>query len=91
MEWEDLVTAIRSGTSYNEAVRGAEASLVTAMGRFAAHTGRTVTYDEMLNSPDDLTAGIAELTDDSPALLQQNADGLYPVPMPGRYKFEFRG
>jgi predicted dehydrogenase len=91
VEWEDLVTAIRSGTNYNEAVRGAEASLVTAMGRFAAHTGRTVTFDEMLNSPDDLTAGVAELTDESPAPLQRNSDGLYPVPMPGRYKFEFRG
>jgi predicted dehydrogenase len=91
LEWEHLVAAVNSGESYNEAVRGAEASLVTAMGRFAAHTGRTVTYEEMLNSPDDLTAGVAELTDDSPAPLQRNADGLYPVPMPGRYKFEYRG
>jgi predicted dehydrogenase len=91
LEWEHLVAAIHSGASYNEAVRGAEASLVTAMGRVAAHTGRTVTFDDMLNSPDDLTAGVAELTDDSPAPLQRNSDGLYPVPMPGRYKFEFRG
>jgi predicted dehydrogenase len=90
LEWEHLVAAINSGESYNEAVRGAQASLVTAMGRFAAHTGRTVTYEEMLNSPDDLTAGVAELTDDSPAPLQRNADGLYPVPMPGRFKYEFR-
>jgi hypothetical protein len=53
LEWEHLVAAVNSGESYNEAVRGAEASLATAMGRFAAHTGRTVTYDEMLNSPDE--------------------------------------
>jgi hypothetical protein len=91
LEWEHLMAAIHSGASYNEAVRGAEASLVTAMGRVAAHTGRTVTFDEMLSSPDDLTADVAELTDDSPAPLQRNSDGLYPVPMPGRYKFEFRG
>jgi hypothetical protein len=45
----------------------------------------------MLDSPDDLTAGVAELTDDSPAPLQRGADGLYPVPMPGRFKYEFRG
>ena len=91
LEWEHLVAAINSGESYNEAVRGAEASLATAMGRFAAHTGRTVTFEEMLNSPDDLTAGVAELTDDSPAPLNRGEDGVYPVPMPGRYKFEFRG
>jgi hypothetical protein len=70
--------------------RGAQVSLATAMGRFAAHTGRTVTYAEMLDSPDDLAAGVAELTDDSPAPLQRGADGLYPVPMPGRSKYEFR-
>ena len=90
LEWEHLVAAILSGERYNEAVRGAQASLATAMGRFAAHTGRTVTYAEMLDSPDDLTAGVAELTDDSPAPLQRGADGLYPVPMPGRSKYEFR-
>jgi hypothetical protein len=90
LEWEHLVAAILSGEHYNEAVRGAQASLATAMGRFAAHTGRTVTYAEMLDSPDDLTAGVAELTDDSPAPLQRGADGLYPVPMPGRSKYEFR-
>ena len=91
VEWEHLMAAIHSGERYSEAVRGAEASLVTAMGRVAAHTGRTVTFEECLTSPDDLTAGVAELTDDSPAPLQRGADGLYPVPMPGRHAFEFRG
>jgi predicted dehydrogenase len=90
LEWEHLVAAILAGDRYNEAVRGAEASLATAMGRFAAHTGRTMTYAEMMDSPDDLTAGVAELTDESPAPLQRGAGGLYPVPMPGRFKYEFR-
>jgi threonine dehydrogenase-like Zn-dependent dehydrogenase len=45
-EWEDLVAAIVDDTPYNEAARGAEASLVTAMGRMAAHVGRTVTFGE---------------------------------------------
>jgi hypothetical protein len=37
--------AIRQDKPYNEARRGAEASLVTSMGRMAAHTGRIVTYN----------------------------------------------
>jgi predicted dehydrogenase len=90
LEWEHLVAAILADKPYNEAQRGAEASLVTAMGRFAAHTGRTVTYDEMLNCTDDLTAGVDSLTDSSPALLARNENGSYPVPMPGRFKFEYR-
>lgn len=90
VEWEHLVAAIIAGEPYNEVKRGAEASLVTAMGRFAAHTGRLVTYDEMLECPDDLTAGVAELRDDSPAPLLADADGRYPTPQPGRFTYEFR-
>ena len=40
VEWEDLLTAIRQDKPYNEAKRGAEASLVSSMGRMAAHTGQ---------------------------------------------------
>ncbi|MFM9024501.1 MAG: Gfo/Idh/MocA family protein [Planctomycetaceae bacterium] len=90
IEWEHLVAAILAGTPYNEARRGAEASLVTAMGRVSAHTGRTVTYDQMLACPDDLTAGVEALTDDSPPIVSADADGKYPVPMPGRFTYEFR-
>ena len=89
-EWEHLVATVINGEPYNEVVRGAEASLVTAMGRFAAHTGQPVTFQEMLDSPDDLTAGVENLTMDSPAPLVADADGRYPVPNPGRYRFEYR-
>jgi len=89
-EWEDLVAAIRSGEPYNEAVRGAEASLVTAMGRMSAHVGRPLTYEEALNWEDDLTAGVADFMVDSPAPVQADADGQYPVPSPGKYTFEYR-
>jgi predicted dehydrogenase len=90
IEWEDLVAAIQGNRPYNEAKRGAEASLVTAMGRFAAHTGKTVTFQEMLDCPDDLTAGVATLTDSSAAILTADADGKYPLPMPGQFKYEYR-
>jgi hypothetical protein len=44
----------------------------------------------MLDCPDDLTAGVATLTDASPAPLLADADGRYPVPMPGKYRYEYR-
>src|SRR5207249_4315704 len=53
LEWEDLIGAIRHNKPYNEVRRGAEASLVTAMGRMAAHTGRIITRDQMLNCDHD--------------------------------------
>ena len=89
-EWEHLVAAIIANEPYNEVVRGAEASLATAMGRFAAHTGREVTFEEMLNCPDDLSAGAELFTADSPAPVLLNADGAYPVPNPGKFKYEYR-
>jgi predicted dehydrogenase len=48
-EWNDLMEAIRNDKPYNECPRGVEASLVTSMGRMAAHTGQEITYDQMLN------------------------------------------
>src|SRR5690606_4582872 len=51
MEWDDLMEAIREDKPYNEVRRGCIASLVTSMGRMAAHTGRIVTYEQMLNCP----------------------------------------
>lgn len=83
-EWNDLVEAIRKDKPYNEVKRGVEASLVTSMGRMAAHTGREITYEQILNSDHEFAPGLDKLTEDSPAPLQPDADGRYPVPMPGK-------
>ena len=83
VEWDHLIEAIRNDQTYNEVRRGAEASLVTSMGRMAAHTGQLITYDDMLNCEHEFAPQVADLTADSPAPLQPNADGHYPVPQPG--------
>ncbi|HWA98496.1 MAG TPA: Gfo/Idh/MocA family oxidoreductase [Pirellulales bacterium] len=81
-EWDELIAAIRSDMPYNEARRGAEASLVTSMGRMAAHTGRVIKYDEILNSEHEFAPEIDHFTMDSAAPVQFT-NGRYPVPMPG--------
>jgi predicted dehydrogenase len=83
LEWEDLMTAIRNNHPYNEVRRGVEASLVTSMGRMAAHTGQDITFDEMLNHDHELAPGLDTLTPDSPPPVLPDADGAYPVPEPG--------
>jgi len=82
-EWNALMKAIRDGLPYNEVQRGVEASLVTSMGRMAAHTGQEISYEDMLNCPHEFAPGLDQLTLDSPAPLQSNAEGVYPVPEPG--------
>lgn len=84
LEWRDLLDAIRNNKPYNEVQRGAEASLVTFMGRLAAHTGQTITYDQALNHPHELGPDLDKLADDSPAPLRAGPDGRYPVPQPGK-------
>jgi len=82
-EWNELVDAIRNDKPYNEVKRGVEASLVTSLGRKAAHTGQEITFEEMLNSDQEYAPGADKFTMDSPAPLQADANGRYPQPEPG--------
>jgi predicted dehydrogenase len=82
-EWNDLVDAIRNDKPYNEVKRGVEASVVTSMGRMAAHTGRIVTFDEMLHCDHEMAPNVDKLTMDGPAPVMPGGDGRYPVPRPG--------
>ena len=82
-EWDHLMEAIRKDQPYNEVPRGVQASLTSSLGRLAAHTGVEWTYDDLLNSQTELAPGVDKLTMDSPAFLKADAEGKYPVPMPG--------
>jgi hypothetical protein len=83
LEWIDLFQAIRQDRPYNEVVRGTQASLVTSMGRMAAHTGREVTYDEILNSDHEFAPTVDQLQLGGEAPIKANSEGKYPVPQPG--------
>ena len=82
-EWNDLMNAIRSDQPYNEVKRGVHASLVSSMGRMAAHTGQEITFDDMLNSEHEFAPGVDQFTMSSPAPVQADKDGKYPQPNPG--------
>jgi hypothetical protein len=83
LEWDHLIGAIRRDEPYNEVKRGVEASLVTAMGRMACHTGQVITWDDMLNCEHEFAPGVDALALDGPAPLVAGPDGRYPVPEPG--------
>ncbi len=86
LEWDDLIEAVREDLPYNEVKRGATASLVTSMGRMAAHTGQRITFEQILNSEHEFAPDVDKLTLDGPAPLQLNSQGRYPVPLPGILK-----
>ena len=82
-EWNDLMDAIRNDKPYNEVERGVTVSVVTSMGRMAAHTGQEITFEDMLECDHEMAPGLDQLTADSPAPVQPDKNGRYPVPQPG--------
>jgi predicted dehydrogenase len=83
VEWDVLVDAIRNNKEHNEVKRGVEASLVTVMGRLAAHTGQEWTYEATLKHEHEFAPEVDKLTLESPAPLRADTHGKYPVPEPG--------
>jgi len=83
LEWNHLMDAIRNNRPYSEVARGAEASLITAMGRMAAHTGQVITRDQALAWTHEFAPNVDKLAMDGPAPLLADNDGKYPVPEPG--------
>jgi hypothetical protein len=59
------------------------ASAVTAMGRMAAHTGQLITLDDLMECEHEFAPDVDKLTLESDAPLRADADGKYPIPMPG--------
>ncbi|MBI4664168.1 MAG: Gfo/Idh/MocA family oxidoreductase [Verrucomicrobia bacterium] len=80
-EHDDFFDAIRNNKPFNEAENGAKSSLTAIIGRMATYSGKVIEWDKALNSQVDLMPKIFAW--DAPAPVQPNADGYYPVPVPG--------
>ncbi len=80
----DLFAALRTGHVPNEADYAAKSTLTAIMGRMAAYTGQTVSWEQALNSNHSLANvdNLASLDDQAP--VRPDADGNYPVPTPGQ-------
>ena len=73
-EHTDFIAAIRAGTPYNELKDVAESTLTAIMGRMSAYTGKIVTWEQALNSQEQLV----------PANLTLGPLPTPPVPVPGQ-------
>ena len=83
-EHHDLIHAIQNNEKYVEGWHGATSSMTAVLGRMAAYSGKIVKWD------DAVAKGASEfpkqLAWDAPAPVKQDADGNYPIPVPGVYK-----
>ena len=82
-EWNVLLDAIRNNKPHNEAKRAALSNLADIMGRAAVHMGRIITWDEAMASNFQFNPNLDKLTYDSAPPIHEDAEGRYPVPIPG--------
>ncbi|HXG63507.1 MAG TPA: Gfo/Idh/MocA family oxidoreductase [Blastocatellia bacterium] len=74
-EHTNLIASLRAGKPFNELKNVAESTLSAIMGRMSAYTGKVVTWEQALNSKEDLV----------PAKLDWNARmAVPPVAVPGQ-------
>jgi myo-inositol 2-dehydrogenase / D-chiro-inositol 1-dehydrogenase len=86
IEQDMLFEAIRANKPYNETRRCAYATLAGILGRMAAESGQEITWDQALASELVLAPGIENYTMDSAPPIVPDANGQYPVAMPGQTK-----
>jgi predicted dehydrogenase len=84
-EWDVLLDAIRNNKPHNEVKRAAYSNLGAMMGRAAVHMGRIITWDEISRSQFRFCPDADQLTENSPAPVQADAQGRYPAPLPGKW------
>jgi predicted dehydrogenase len=83
-EHDLLFDAIRNDKPYNETARCAKSCFTAVMGRMACESGKQITWEEALASTRELAPGLDDYTWDSNPPAMPDADGHYPIAMPGQ-------
>ena len=81
LEHEALFRAIRSGNTINNGRYMAVSTMLAILGRMVNYTGKTLTWEEALNSTEDLSPARYAWDADPPSLPDEN--GRYKIAMPG--------
>lgn len=75
-EHDELFASIRAGRPVNDCVRGAQSTLMGIMARMSAYTGQTVTWEQAVNSKENLV----------PQAIEFGPRETPPVAVPGKTK-----
>ncbi len=84
-EHDELFEAIAKGEyKFKDAERGAISSMTSIIGRYATYSGKKISWDEALNANNSLFPETLSWTANPKVM--PDANGLYPIPTPGKTK-----
>lgn len=86
VEHDELFASIRNGGVINNIEYGAKSTMTAILGRMATYSGKVVTWEEAINSDKMIVPDEDELNWDSMPPVLPDANGLYPIPVPGQTK-----
>lgn len=81
LEHDAFFENIRTGGYRNDAEYAAYSTLMGVMGRLATYTGQTITWEQAMNSQENLVPD--DLTWQTPPPVLPDAEGWYPIAIPG--------
>lgn len=85
-EHDELFAAIAKGEfKFWDAENGAKSTMTSILGRMATYSGQVIEWDKAINSGIDIHPKVYDFAAAPPIL--PNADGLYPVAVPGVTKY----
>jgi predicted dehydrogenase len=76
-EHDELFASIRAGKPLNDGTRMVNSTMMAILGRMAAYTGQVITWEQAMNSQEDL----------SPAKYEWGPIATPPIALPGKTKF----
>lgn len=83
VEHNDLFAAIREGKAYSEAEYGAMSTMTSILGRMCTYSGKEITMEKALNEGPQIVPNWEDLAWDAAPPTVPDANGHYPVPVPG--------
>ena len=83
-EHYDLQQAILNNEKHNEGWYGATSSMTAVLGRMATYSGKIVKWDDLVAKGTDSFP--TQLAWDANPPVMPDANGFYPVPIPGKYE-----
>lgn len=86
-EHDELFAAIAKGEyRYKDAEMGAKSTMTAILGRMATYSGQEISWDKAINSGISIAPKTFAWNADMP--LKPDANGLYPVAVPGQTRYE---